>query len=62
MHYKNSFGKHTIHALYGFLLGFPDGSDDEESVCNVGDSGSIAGLGRRFYKNICCKIIKCGFI
>jgi len=25
-------------------LGFPDGSDSKESVCNVGDLGSIPGL------------------
>ena len=29
-----------------FLLGFPGGSAGKESVCNVGDLGSIAGLGR----------------
>ena len=28
------------------LLGFPGGSDGKESVCNVGDLGSISGLGR----------------
>ena len=27
-------------------LGFPGGSDDKESVCNVGDLGSIPGSGR----------------
>ena len=27
-------------------LGFPDGSDGKESPCNVGDLGSIPGLGR----------------
>ena len=27
-------------------LGFPGGSDSKESVCNVGDLGSIPGLGR----------------
>ena len=27
-------------------MGFPDGSDGKESACNVGDQGSIAGLGR----------------
>ena len=26
--------------------GFPGGSDDKESACNVGDPGSISGLGR----------------
>ena len=28
------------------FLGFPGGSDSEESTCNVGDLGSIPGLGR----------------
>ena len=28
------------------LLGFPGGSDGKESACNVGDLGSISGLGR----------------
>ena len=27
-------------------MGFPDGSDGKESACNVGDLGSIPGLGR----------------
>ena len=27
-------------------VGFPGGSDSKESACNVGDLGSIAGLGR----------------
>ena len=27
-------------------LGFPGGSDGEESACNAGDPGSIPGLGR----------------
>ena len=27
-------------------LGFPGGSGSEESVCNVGDLGSIPGSGR----------------
>ena len=27
-------------------LGFPGGSDGKESACNVGDMGSIPGLGR----------------
>ena len=26
--------------------GFPGGSDDKESACNVGDQGSIPGSGR----------------
>ena len=28
------------------ILGFPDGSDGKESTCDVGDLGSIPGLGR----------------
>ena len=28
------------------ILGLPDGSDGDESICNVGDLGSIPGLGR----------------
>ena len=28
------------------FLGFPGGSDGEESACNAGDLGSIPGLGR----------------
>ena len=28
------------------FLGFPGGSDGKESACNVGDLGSIPGLGR----------------
>ena len=27
-------------------MGFPGGSDGKESACNVGDLGSIPGLGR----------------
>jgi len=27
-------------------MGFPSGSDGKESACNVGDLGSIPGLGR----------------
>ena len=27
-------------------MGFPSGSDGKESICNVGDLGSIPGLGR----------------
>ena len=32
--------------FYGRSPGGGHGSDDEESVCNVGDSGSIPGLGK----------------
>ena len=28
------------------MMGFPGGSDGKESTCNVGDLGSIPGLGR----------------
>ena len=28
------------------MKGFPGGSDDEDSSCNVGDLGLIPGLGR----------------
>ena len=28
------------------VAGFPGGSDSKESACNVGDPGSIPGLGR----------------
>ena len=27
-------------------MGFPGGSDDKEFACNIGDPGSIPGLGR----------------
>ena len=27
-------------------MSFPGGSDSEESACNVGDQGSVPGLGR----------------
>ena len=27
-------------------MGFPGGSDNKESACNVGDLGSVSGLGR----------------
>ena len=29
-----------------FFMGFPGGSDGKESTCNVGDLGSIPGLGK----------------
>ena len=29
-----------------YYLGFPGGSEGKESACNVGDLGSIPGLGR----------------
>ena len=36
----------TTLVLPRLFPGFPDGSDAKESVCNVGDLGSIPGLGR----------------
>ena len=32
--------------LSSYFMGFPCGSDGKESACNVGDLGSIPGLGR----------------
>ena len=34
----------SMHVL--LIVGFPGGSDDNESACNVGEPGSIPGLGR----------------
>ena len=39
----------TVIQFYIYIftpLGFPCGSADKESACNVGDLGSIPGLGR----------------
>ena len=33
-------------AITPVFLGFPGGSDGKESICKVGDLGSIPGLGR----------------
>ena len=33
-------------SLYGWLMGFPGGSEGKASPYNVGDPGSIPGLGR----------------
>ena len=35
----------TLHTHY-LYLGFPGGSDGKEIACNMGDLGSIPGLGR----------------
>ena len=32
--------------MASIFLGFPGGSEGEESACNAGDPGLIAGLGR----------------
>ena len=39
---------HITSVRFSFLIaeGFPGGSDDKESACNVGDLGFIPGLGR----------------
>ena len=34
------------------IWGFPGGSDSKESVCNVGDQGSIPGSGRSLEKEM----------
>ena len=41
----------TLNLCFSFfrcklMMGFPGGSDGKESTCNVGDLGSIPGLGR----------------
>ena len=36
----------TIYVLFCLLLGFPGGSAGKQSTHNVGDLGSIPGLGR----------------
>ena len=35
-----------IYIYIYIYMGFPGGSDGKESACNVGDLGSIPGLGR----------------
>ena len=48
--WSNGTGCHSnynIRIMYSiYTKGFPHGSDSEESACNVGDLGSIPGLGR----------------
>ena len=39
-------GDLTFEELHISIMGFPCGSVGEESTCNVGDLGSISGLGR----------------
>ena len=46
---KQKFKYVTINFIVTYLnipLGFSCGSDGKESICNVGDLGSIPGLGR----------------
>ena len=42
----NLSGLLSISVDLGRQVGFPGGSDDKESAFNVGDLGSIPGLGR----------------
>ena len=40
-----------MYIIYKYIyifndMGFPGGSDGKESSCNVGDLGSVPGLGR----------------
>ena len=35
-----------IHVHIYIYVGFPSGSDDKESACSAGNSGSIPGVGR----------------
>ena len=34
------------NTLSRFVMGFPSGSNSKESACNLGDQGSVLGLGR----------------
>ena len=43
---QTRFGGCYLCAYEKTCWGFPGGSDGKESACNVGDSGSIPGLGR----------------
>ena len=47
--YKN---KTHIYAVYMKPKGFPGGSEIKASACNVGDLGSIPGLGRSLEKEM----------
>ena len=40
------FASQFLRILLLYPLGFPSGSDGEESACNAGDLGSDPGLGR----------------
>ena len=40
------FRRTVIHKVYIRNMGFPGGSDGQESACNAGDLGSIPGSGR----------------
>ena len=40
------FRRTVIHKVYIRNMGFPGGSDGQESACSAGDLGSIPGSGR----------------
>ena len=40
------YSKNKIQIMYNLILGFPGDSEVKASACNVGDLGSIPGLGR----------------
>ena len=49
MHYKteNDINSNSAQCIRSVcVMGFPSGSDSEESACNAGDSGSVPELGR----------------
>ena len=43
---QNYIPNHEDISPYLFLMDFPGGSDDKEFTCEVGDLGSMPGLGR----------------
>ena len=42
----SKFQQYFLIDISKLILGFSGGSDGKESACNVGDLGSITGLGR----------------
>ena len=43
---KSRFVYSSVIGHLGHLVGFPGGSEGKVPACNVGDPGSIPGLGR----------------
>ena len=41
-----AFEESILGPLIEFFFGFPGGSDSKESACNVGDLGSVPGVGK----------------
>ena len=41
----NGGGGREFATVFNLRMGFPGGSDSKESACNIGDLGSIPGLG-----------------